>query len=166
MTLTFVCDQDADLDGKPEVKGSVVNNHLQATVKAKRSCASFSLTYIYQKYAYIFSIVFIAAGVFVTFFGLRLFKPVLFILTTLLITAVLLLLVYQLIMSSHTKQYLFWVVLGVSGLIGLTGAYFVTRYNGVCFVVAGGCLGGVLGFFIYGLAMASWAPPVRRRLEG
>ena len=165
MRLEFICDQNNDRGNDLNITAiNVDNQHLIAYVTDKKSCATFSLTYLYSKYSYIFSIVFIAAGVFITFLGLRLFRPVLFILSTLLITAVLLLLIYQLIMTSHTSQWTFWLVLGLSGAVGLTGAYFITRYDKVCFVVAGACLGGVVGFFVYGLAMAAWAPPVR--LEG
>ena len=161
MNLTFVCNNEGSMSDEPTIAGSYGAAGLIANVTSKRSCASFSLTYIYQKYAYIFSTVFIIAGLVIAFFGVRLFKITLFIISTFFITAVLVLLIYQLIMTSHTAQYAFWLVLGVSGLIGLTGAYFISRYDKACFFMAGAALGAVLGFFIYGLAMASWAPPVQ-----
>lgn len=151
LRATIVCDRDN------ENTANITNgDKVNVTFIGKSGCPFLSITYFYEKYPYIFSIVFIATGLLITFAGLRFFKTMLFILTAFAITGVLLIIIYQLIiLKNKPKEYAFWVTLGISGLFGLTGGYFVAKFSTVCFVLAGGFLGAIVGFIVYNAFLAS-----------
>ena len=81
-------------------------------------------------------------------------------LTTLLVAFVILMFVTQVVLSSTTPYYAYWVILGIAGAAGLTCGYFVYAYEKYCFALAGAFLGGVLGMFIYNLILHKFVPPV------
>jgi hypothetical protein len=124
------------------------------------ACPYFSLMYLYKHNAMIFFLVFIGLGLFVTFFGEKLFHVVLFLLSTLLVAFVILMFVTQVVLNSNTEAYAYWVVLGVALAAGLTCGYFVYVYEEYCFALVGAFLGGVLGMFLYNLILAKYVPPV------
>lgn len=133
---------------------------IKLKAEALEACPLFSLTYLFEKYAGIFSLVFIGVGVFVALFGEKLFHIVLFLLTTFLVAFIILMFVTEVVISSYTKDYAIWVILGISGAIGLVCGYFVVAYEEYCFALAGAFLGGVLGLFLYNLVLAKYVPPV------
>ncbi len=150
MAIIFECDRSMSesTDLKFETQSST-STLLLLKVTSRKSCPMFSLTYLYEKYPLIFSIVFLIAGLFVAFAGIRMYKAVLFILATFLVGFLLLTIIYQMIMSKYVDQWVFWVCLGISSLVGLTAGGMVVAYNKYCFVIAGACLGGVAGFVLY-----------------
>lgn len=128
--------------------------------ECNEACPYFSLMYLYMHNAMIFFLVFIGLGLFITFFGEKLFHIVLFILSALLVAFVILMFVTQVVLSSTAPAYAYWVVLGVAAAAGLTCGYFVYAYEEYCFAIAGAFLGGVLGMFLYNLLLAQYVPPV------
>lgn len=155
MELTMTCDRDKDEnDVRFEENGSDACT-LKAAAVLRRACPIFSLTYLFEKYPYIFSLVFMGAGILITFFGLKFFKIVLFLLATFVVSFLLLTIIYQMALSKYVNMWVFWVCLGLSTLVGLTVGYFVAAYDRYCFVLAGACLGGVAGFIIYTACFAS-----------
>ncbi len=138
----------------------------QCTLRAKanvhRACPIFSLTYLYKHYPVAFAIGFLACGALFTFFGLKLYKIVLFLLTAFIVGFLLLTIIYQMIMLrlSNVKLWAFWVVLGISALVGLTMGYFAVAYNKYCFVLAGASLGGIGGFILYTAILAPFVSNV------
>ena len=124
-------------------------------VIGKVGCPFLSITYFYEKYPFIFAIVFIGTGILITFFGLKLFRVLLFILAAFALTAVLLVIIYQLILLPRRQEAIaFWITLGISGLFGLTAGYFAARYYSICFMLAGGALAAMLAFFLWNVIQA------------
>lgn len=158
MEIKLICDKevgDKKLTDVHTGKGEII-----ATMRTKYACPSFNFSYIFDKYPYIFSIIFIAGGILCAFLGQRLFPWALFILAFFTISFVLIAILYGVALSSTSSQMAFWIVLGISGVVGLTGGYFIKAYHEYCFVLAGGALGGIAGFFIYNLFLVKAVPPV------
>jgi hypothetical protein len=132
---------------------------------ANEACPYFSLMYLYKHNAIMFFLFFIAIGIFVTFFGEKLFHIVLFLLATILVSFVILMFVTQVVLRSDTAEYAFWVVLGISAATGLTFGYFIYAYEEYCFALVGAFLGGVLGMFLYNLILAKYVPPVYSQIN-
>jgi len=82
-------------------------------------------------------IILVVLGLFICFFGRRLFKPVLFIAGVFLVVAVVLVIFYSTFLKSNTKAWVGWVVLSCSVLLGgLVGALFVRIAKLGAFVLA------------------------------
>ena len=74
-------------------------------------------------------IIFIVVGVFVCFLGRKLFKPILFIAGILLGVALVWLICYSTFLSNTTKQWVFWLVLAISILIGIILGYVLFKLS-------------------------------------
>jgi Domain of unknown function (DUF4203) len=71
----------------------------------------------------------IILGTFITFFGLRLYKPIFFIAGTLITIGVILLLFYGTFLKSTTESWVPWVVLASSLLVGLLVGFIVMKLS-------------------------------------
>ena len=93
--------------------------------------------------------VFGVIGFFVTFFGRKLFRPVLFIAGVLLVVSIVWLIFYSTFLKSSTKAWVGWVVLACSILVGIcVGFLFVKIAKLGAFIIA--AWGGYsLGLLIY-----------------
>jgi uncharacterized membrane protein (DUF106 family) len=94
-------------------------------------------------------VILVVLGLFVCFFGGRLFKPVLFITGVALVVCLVMLIFYSTFLKSNTKAWVGWVVLSCSVLLGLcVGAIFAKIAKLGAFVLA--AWGGfTLGLLIY-----------------
>lgn len=154
MAVKFVCDRSkGESDDIKFENDGTTEGYLKLVVISKKSCPMFSLTYLYSQYPSIFAIIFLGAGLFIAFVGIRMYKIVLFLLATFLVTFILVTVIYQMIMSKFVEQWAFWTCLGVSAAVGLTAGVLVVIYNKYCFVIAGACLGGIGGFFLYNMIL-------------
>lgn len=132
------------------------------TIIGKVGCPILSITYFYETYPFIFAIVFIAAGVLITFLGNTLFKVLLFILAAFAVTGILFVIIYQLILLPRKPEEIaFWVTLGICGACGLTAGFFAAKYHTVCIVLAGGSLAAIVAFVLYNAIGAAMSQVVR-----
>jgi hypothetical protein len=85
----------------------------------------------------------VAIGFFVCFFGLKLYKPIFFLAGVIVTVGVILLLFYSTFLKSTTEDWVPWVVLACSALLGLLvgfilmkisklGAFFLAGWGGFC----------------------------------
>lgn len=163
MEISILCDRTMEKGkGKFDNSSETTDCDIKVKATANEACPYFSLMYLFKHNALIFFIIFIGAGIFVTFLGEKLFHFVLFLLTTFLVTFVILIFVTQVILSSTSPYYAFWVTLGLSGVAGITLGYFVYVYEEYCFALAGAFLGGVLGMFICNLLLAKYVSAVKQ----
>ena len=85
-------------------------------------------------------IIFILVGLFVCFLGRLLFKPILFITGILIGMAATWLICYATFLYDNNEQWVFWVILTVSILIGLVIGFFLFKFPkvGAFFIAAWG----------------------------
>ena len=114
-------------------------------------CSIFSANGLFrwiESYFWIVAIVMIIIGGFELSYGLKLFKPTLFIIGTISVVAVILFVFYAWFLPRATAQWVTWVMLAVSTGLGLVFGFFLQKMTriGVC---ALGAWGGVaLGLLI------------------
>ena len=102
--------------------------------------------------------IFLIIGLVITFFGRTLFKPVLFITGMLLSVSLVWLIFYSTFLSSKTEQWVGWVVLGCSLLLGLIiGVIFIkiVKLGAFCVGAWGGFALGILIYNSFGYLMNS-----------
>jgi len=100
---------------------------------------------------FIFGGVFIGIGLFVNLFGLKGIKPTVFIISSITITAALLITIYMLFnVGDAISEVWNWVILIACSLLGLVAGFLLTKTIRVGF----GIMGGATGFAI-GLLMTS-----------
>lgn len=161
LNLIIKCDRNHKKDNiefsvqRHEVKSE--KEYIEITSSLNQACPVFNLTYFYRKYPIPFAIAFIVTGVIIAFLGFRIFKVVLFLMGTIVVTFILFNVTFQLTLSSSAagKTWVFWTILGVSALLGMVVGFFASKYDKYCFLLAGGCLGGILGFLIYTVFLSS-----------
>jgi len=161
MQLNIKCDRNGIRKSIKVIKDSDTDEcNLKADVESYESCPGFSITYMFLRYAAIFSVVFIGAGVVITFLGQKLFKIVLFILSAFVVAFVIFMFVSQVIFTTQTQATGFWITLGIAAVIGIILGILVVMYEKYCFALVGACLGGVLALFLYNLLLSKYLPTV------
>lgn len=161
LTVEMKCDANKPKEN-PEFKGTIVDGKFVIQAVIQQACPLFSMTYFYSKYPLPFAIASIAIGVIIGFLGTKIFKVVVFLMATIIVTFIVFSLVYQLVLTNFTliKSWVVWAVLGGSGLFGLVAGFFAAKYEKFSFVLSGACLGGVSGFIIYTAFLTSVAGSV------
>jgi hypothetical protein len=160
VTVNVSCDKDGK-DGQIAFGiPAVTDCNVVVTATSNSACPAFSITQLFTNYSYIFAIVFIAAGLFITFFGSKLFPIVLFIVTAFVVAFVLIMFITQVAFSKMTPQFAYWIVVGVSAAVGLTVAYFISSYKSITFAIVGACGGGVIGLSLSTIILSYYAFPV------
>lgn len=154
MDVTIHCNKD--LDKNSPVFELVSHDHGDSehiVIKgtAKQACALFSLSYFFGKYPVPFAIAFMLSGLIIAFLGFRIFNVVLFLMAAFIVGFIIFNLVYQLAASSITmeKAWVVWIILGAATLVGLIVGVFAVKYQRYCFLLAGACLGGIIGFLVF-----------------
>ena len=113
---------------------------------SKAACPDASLNALWKVISsnkYVMGIIFILIGTFVCFLGRKLFAPILFIAGILLGVALVWIICYSTFLSNNSKGWVFWLVLGISILIGLLigcllfklsriGAFLLAGWGGYC----------------------------------
>jgi len=111
------------------------------TITSTAGCPAGQLNAIWQwiedsKWAVF--VILVVLGLFIGFFGRKMFKPVLFIAGVVVAVALVLLIFYSTFLKSNTKAWVGWVVLACAVLLGLgVGALFVKVSKLGAFVLAG-----------------------------
>lgn len=103
-------------------------------------------------------VIFLLGGLIITFFGRKLFKPVLFVTGIIMATSLVMLIFYSTFLKSDTKVWVGWVVLVSSLLLGcLLGYVFVkiVRLGAFCLAAWGGFSVGLLLFNAFAYKMNS-----------
>jgi hypothetical protein len=124
---------------------------IKTQFESKLGCAivSFNQLWTYLKENQtVFAIILIVVGVFLSFLGYRIIIISLFIAGFLATIVVLMIVAVQFIVKPNTPQYVFWIWLAVSGVIGALLGFVVAKYRRVgIFLLAcwgGACLGLLL----------------------
>lgn len=82
--------------------------------------------------------IFLIVGLFITFFGRKLFRPILFIAGLFIGVALVWLICYSTFLSDNSKSWVFWVVTAVSILIGLVIGWLLFKLTKIgAFILAG-----------------------------
>jgi len=100
------------------------------------------------KYEIIFVVLFVLFGIFLIFFGLKMFNITIFMVTAVVGTFASGSLFYM-FTSYSTSGGLLWVVFFIALIIGCTLGYLAVKFEKVGFFGLGFCLGGVGGMFLF-----------------
>jgi len=93
-------------------------------------CPSFDLNALWEfmdEYSYIWGVLFIVGGIFLGFFGRKLFKAAIFTVASIVCVFAILLLFYSTFLKDTTEMWVNWVVLVCSIIIGLVVGFFVMK---------------------------------------
>ena len=115
-------------------------------------CASFDLNALWvflEEYEYLWGALFIIAGGFLGFFGRKLFKAAIFLVTAILVVFGILLLFYTTFLEDTTEEWVGWTVLGCSILLGLVAGFFMMKLERFGISLLSGWGGFLLGFFCF-----------------
>lgn len=122
----------------------------KATLESDQVCSSFDLNALWSfldEYSYIWGVLFIVGGIFLGFFGRKLFKAAIFMVTAIFVVFGILLLFYTTFLEDNTESWVGWTVLTCSILIGLVAGFFMMKLEriGAALLAAwGGFLLGVM----------------------
>lgn len=130
ITFEVFCDNEAE-----DVKYSLNTERTNACrkfvdVHHKSGCKKGDLNGLWrfvESNAWIFAIVFMVVGAFSLVLGLKLIRPTLFIFGTFSTVALILFLFYVLILPNNVKEWVGWVILSVSVLLGLIVGFFASK---------------------------------------
>lgn len=121
------------------------------TLTSKDVCPSFDLNALWdflEEYDYLWGAMFILGGIFLTFFGRKLWKAAIFMVTTVLVVFAILLLFYTTFLEDTTEQWVGWTVLVCSILIGLVAGFFMMKTERISAALLAGWGGFLLGFML------------------
>jgi len=151
-TIDVVCSDVAIEDSRFFYTGGFDETcHVKSQFESKLGCAIVSYNQVWRfldSNRVIFAIVLIVVGFFLAIAGYRIFIVSLFLAGLLATVAAVMVLAYQFILSKGSKQYVFWIILAVSIVLGALVGYAVARFRKVgVFLLAcwgGACLGLLL----------------------
>lgn len=101
-----------------------------------------------RPYELIVTIFIILIGFIISFFGLRLFKELIFISSSLIVFCILFLLFYELVLSNGSESYLFWICFGGSIIASFLISYLITKLTSLFCSLIGIVFGLVLGVMV------------------
>lgn len=153
LSVGLIC--NADMDGfesatLTEATG-VSGCDFQTTLQSADVCASFDLNALWtflDEYSYIWGVLFIVGGVFLCFFGRKLVKAAIFMVTAIFVVAGILLLFYTTFLSDTTEVWVGWTVLVCSILLGLVAGFFMMKLERVGAAVLAGWGGFLIGLML------------------
>lgn len=99
-------------------------------------------------YSYIWGALFIIAGIFLAFFGRKLFTAAVFLVTAILVVFAILLLFYTTFLKDTTEVWVGWTVLVCSILIGCVAGFFMMKLERVGAALLAGWGGFLVGFML------------------
>ena len=126
------------------------------TLTSSEVCASFDLNALWDfmdEYYYIWGACFIIGGIFLGFFGRKLFKAAIFMVTTLIVVTVILLIFYTTFLKDTTEMWVGWTVLGCSVVVGLVLGFFMMKAERFGVSLLAGWGGFLLGLMINEIAL-------------
>ena len=126
------------------------------TLTSSEVCASFDLNALWtflEEYDYLWGACFIIAGAFLGFFGRKLFKAAIFMVTAVLVVFAILLLFYTTFLEDTTEEWVGWTVLVCAILIGLVAGFFMMKLERFGVSLLAGWGGFLLGFFFFEMCL-------------
>eukprot|EP00330_Aristerostoma_sp_ATCC50986_P007205 CAMPEP_0114585476 /NCGR_PEP_ID=MMETSP0125-20121206/9010_1 /TAXON_ID=485358 ORGANISM="Aristerostoma sp., Strain ATCC 50986" /NCGR_SAMPLE_ID=MMETSP0125 /ASSEMBLY_ACC=CAM_ASM_000245 /LENGTH=403 /DNA_ID=CAMNT_0001780573 /DNA_START=46 /DNA_END=1257 /DNA_ORIENTATION=+ len=159
LKLSIICDPKAN-SSSPIPDFTFVENgkELYATVKSYYGCSPFTLgklaTFM-QDNQVLFVVIFFVLGIFVAFFGLKMFNVTIFILAAVSGFFVSAILFYQLA-SYGSAAWVMWVLFFTCLVIGCALGYLAIKFEKAGFFAVGFCLGGIGFSFLYSTILGSF----------
>ena len=126
------------------------------TITSKQVCSTFDLNALWiflEEYDYLWGALFIVGGIFLAFFGRKLFKGAIFVCTALIVVFVILLLFYTTFLKDTTESWVGWTVLVCSILIGLVAGFFMMKLERIGAALLAGWGGLMIGFMLNEMAL-------------
>ena len=114
-------------------------------------CPKFDLNALWtflDEYSYIWGVLFIVGGIFLCFFGRKLFKAAIFMVTAIFTVFAILLLFYTTFLEDTTEAWVGWTVLACSILIGLVAGFFMMKLERIGAALLAGWGGFLLGVML------------------
>lgn len=121
------------------------------TLTSANVCSTFDLNALWiflDEYSYIWGVMFIVGGIFLGFFGRKLFKAAIFMVTAILVVFAILLLFYTTFLKDTTEAWVGWTVLVSSILIGLVAGFFMMKLERVGAALLAGWGGFLIGVML------------------
>lgn len=164
MELTLNCNKDGKDNDPVKFEGdfSEVEHKLTAKATHRLLCPKFSISQFLENYKYQFTILYAIVGLICAFAGQKLFKIVLFLLTSIVVCSLIFTILNQkwLANSTATSNANLIIALCISAIAGITIGTLLTVFHAWCFCVIGGILGGMLGFIVFSTFAAFICPAV------
>lgn len=152
LLVGLICDPNAenwsttalvDMDG--------TGQRFSTSLTSAEVCPSFDMNALWSfldTYSYLWGAMFIVGGIFFCFFGKKLFKAAIFIVTAILTVFGILLLFYTTFLKDTTEAWVGWTVLVCSILIGLVAGFFVMKLERLGAALLAGWGGFLLGVML------------------
>ncbi len=149
LIVNIQCNPDAELFQNPTVVDVTDPCLPIVQFESYTGCAigiSYLWTWITDNDWVMFSFA-LVIGLFLTFFGLKLYKPIFFLAGTLFTIGLILLIFYSTFLKSTTESWVPWVVLACSLLLGLLVGFIIMKISilgAFCLAFIGGYCGALL----------------------
>lgn len=158
LLVGLICDDDAEIWTSSDLITSAGDGacNYQTTLTSKNVCASFDLNALWtfmEKYDFLWGALLIIAGIFLCFFGAKLFSAAIFMVTAIMTVFLILLLFYTTFLEDTTEVWVGWTVLGCSILLGLVAGYFMMKLERFGIALLAGWGGFLLGVMINEMAL-------------
>ena len=121
------------------------------TFSSKDVCPAFTSNALWdflQDYEWLWGACFIVVGIFLCFFGRKLFGAAIFIISAITATFALLLIFYSLFLSENTEDWVGWTVLVCSVIIGLIVGFLMFKMQRIGGAILAGWGGFCLGLLL------------------
>jgi len=120
----------------------------ETTMTSKNACPVYSLNALWawlQDYYWLWGVVMIISGIFLAFLGQKLFSVTLFFIGMVVTIALVWVIFYSTFLTDSTEDWVAWVVLGCSTVLGLFGGFLLYKLQRLGATVIGGWGGFLLG---------------------
>ena len=158
LLVGLICDDNAEIWTSTALATSSGDGacNYQTTLTSKNVCSSFDLNALWtflDKYDFIWGVLLIVGGIFLCFFGRKLFKAAIFMVTAILVVFLILLIFYTTFLEDTTEVWVGWTVLVVSILLGLVAGFFMMKLERVGVSLLAGWGGFLIGVMINEMAL-------------
>ena len=151
LLVGLICDENADattVTGLVDLGGTC---SYSTTLTSADVCPSIDLDAIWvfmEQYSYLWGALLIVGGIFFGFFGRKLFKAAIFIVTTICVAFGIMLLFYTTFLDDTTESWVGWTVLACAILIGLVAGFFMMKIERVGAALLAGWGGFLVGMLL------------------
>ena len=147
------CDDDIDAPdiSQPYVLDDTLPCQYIVTFSSKDVCPSFTTNALWvflSKFDWLWGACYMLGGVFLCFFGRKLFIAAIFIITAFATCFLIMLLFYSTLLRDDTAEWIGWVILVCSAVIGIIVGAVMTRLQRVGAAILAGWGGFMLGLLI------------------
>ena len=156
LLVGLICDEDATETTVTELVDMGGQCSYRTTLTSADVCPSFDLNALWtflDEYSYLWGVLFIVGGIFLAFFGRKLFKGAIFMATAILTVFAILLLFYTTFLSDTTESWVGWTVLVCSILIGLVAGFFMMKLERIGAALLAGWGGFLIGLLLNEMAL-------------